>query len=216
MPKPQVFPKPNRWTPPYLNAPLADDEVWLVLALDPPVWFLRQVQALQERAKPHGEGLSWVDPRDFVLPLVEIPQARTAAFSAVVSRLREAAAQIPPGRFTTTQSESSSEGGARWWVSLHDHDGVWERLVEHLARGLEQDGFSFSRAEGPRIVFAESAGESAGPLLPAEAKAPSGGFRAWDAVLYRRHPQGDAPRLEALAYAPLQEAEAVTPEREKP
>lgn len=202
MPKLLSFPRPGRWTPSFLSGAFPE-EVWISLALDPPVSFLRQVHALQRRLAPLYQGVAWVDPRDWVLPVVEVPEARTAALAAVVSRLRGAAGRIPPGRL---RAEGVEAGPGGVWLKLQDFDGAWEDLLIDLSRGLERDGFTLGARATTRLLLGEaSTTESVvGPPVPGERL--GGEFRAWDLVLYRRHPAGQAPRYEALDYAPLGEA----------
>lgn len=203
------FPHPTGWTPPFLGSTLSPgEEVRLVLALDPPVSLLRKLQEAQKELLEQvgAEVLSWVDPRDFIFPLLNLFGARAETLEAVVVRMRQGAQGNFCGKYRVAGLGWAPSGEARLWARVEDEGGTWKGLKESLTRALERDGFEPAGVDEPRIVLAEEQKPEPQDLSAALGRWESfdfGRFTGWDLVLYLRRPSPGGATYQALSYLPL-------------
>jgi 2'-5' RNA ligase len=204
MPKILTFPKPRRWKLPSIGLVPGGEDLRLVIAFDLPVILVRQLLELQKLLQPKAEGLRWLEARDYILPLIEIPNARSEAIEAVDSRLRASIQEGFRGRFRASGVFASSEGETRVWVQVNDSELLWLRLRDWLATMLTKDGFEVLRPGTPQIPLAEARQEMPTTLEVAPYSSKElGAFHVFDLVLYSRHRGEVDPLYSAISFASL-------------
>jgi 2'-5' RNA ligase len=204
MPKILTFPKPRKWKLPSIGIVPGGEDLHLVIAFDLPVVLVRQLIELQKTLQPKAEGLHWLEARDYVLPLLEIPNARSEAIEAVDSRLRASVQEGFRGRFRANGVFASNEGEPRVWVQVDDAELLWLRLRDGLATMLIKDGFEVVKPSTPKIPLAELKPEAPTTLETASYSSRElGAFHVFDLVLYSRHQNITNPLYSAISFASL-------------
>lgn len=204
MPKILQFPRPSRWKLPSIGRIGAGEELRLIVALDPPVALSRKLLEAQKALRPQAEKLRWLDPRDFILPVVEIPRARSEAIEAVDARMRACVQEGPRGRLVARGLQSAiTPEEDKLWVSIEDPEGLLSRLAGKLSPLLVKDGFEV-KTPPPKIVLAETREEADAPIsLGGWASRDFGPFHVWDLVLYLRRAASTEISHEAISFVSL-------------
>jgi 2'-5' RNA ligase len=204
MPKILTFPKPRKWKLPSIGLIPGGEDLRLVLAFDLPVVLVRQILEVQKVLQPKAESLHWLEARDFILPLIEIPNARSEAVEAVDARMRASVHEGFRGRFRAHGVFAASEGEIRVWVQVDDSELLWLRLRDWLANVLTKDGFEVVKPSTPKITLAEPKLEDPTALdATAYSSKDLGAFHVFDLVLYGRHRGNADPLYSAISFASL-------------
>jgi 2'-5' RNA ligase len=202
MPKILTFPKPARWKLPTIGAIPSGEDLRLVLAFDLPVALTRQLIELQKTLQPKAPDLHWLDPRDLILPVIEIPNARSEAIEAVDARMRAATLEGFRGRMRANGVFSANEGETRVWVQIDDAELLWLRLRDWLATMLIKDGFEVTKPGTAKIPLAEMK-EDGVTEIGAVSSRELGSFHVFDLVLYSKRARQVVPGYWAISFASL-------------
>jgi 2'-5' RNA ligase len=202
MPKILTFPKPARWKLPSIGAVPGGEDLRLVIAFDLPVALTRQLIELQKTLQPKAPELHWLDPRDLLLPVIEIPNARSEAIEAVDARMRAATQEGFRGRMRANGVFSSQEGETRVWVQIDDAELLWLRLRDWLGATLTKDGFEVAKPGTAKIPLAEVKQEDTAEIGPISSRE-LGSFHVFDLVLYSKRARHVVPGYSAISFASL-------------
>jgi 2'-5' RNA ligase len=204
MPKILTFPKPARWKLPSIGAVPAGEDLRLVIAFDLPVALARQLIDVQKALQPKATELHWLDPRDLLLPVIEIPNARSEAIEAVDARMRNAAREGFRGRMRVNGVFSATEGDAAVWAQVDDVELLWLRLRDTLATVLQKDGFEVAKPGTAKIPLAERKLDGTTFDASGFSSKDLGSFHVFDLVLYVRRAQQVVPGYSAISFASVE------------